>query len=247
MAVYVVQGGLGDGKSYWCCRMMIYHLFKGGIVATNMRLDPERIKRNTGRTLSKRQFLRVSATSNPMEIPRGDFRGTGTRRVVVVLDEALNWFASSTGAKDERKNTWGEWLRQSDKLGQDVYFVAQSFERSAKWIRELAAVVVSVMNMKRISVLGMPVGKWLRLGSIACAASRDARNGQVMGFDWFILRPQVWDCYATAELFGFDASANAYDGAFILPAFKMPVAAFLIPGPFFVWGLLRYASASWSA
>ena len=43
-----------------------------------------------------------------------------------------------------QENSWGEWLRQSDKLGQDVWFVAQNFERAAKWIRELAQVSIEI-------------------------------------------------------------------------------------------------------
>lgn len=154
--IYVVSGLVGTGKSYHCCGMGIDHLLDGGVVATNMSLDLKRIMDTYHRLLRPWQLVKIDAESDPRNIPRGDMRGSGRRRVMVILDEALNWFASSAGAKDERKLTWGEWLRQSDKLGQDVYFVAQTFERSAKWIRELAQVALRITNFRNFHFLRMP-------------------------------------------------------------------------------------------
>ena len=241
--ITVVVGGVGEGKSYWCNRAMIQHLCSGGIVATNMVLHLDKISLNFHRRLNPRQYLTLSAADDPRKIPRGDLRGTGRRRVMVVLDEALNWFASSGSAVDPRKATWGEWLRQSDKLGQDVYFVAQSFERSAKWIRELAQRMVSVKNMRNFTFLRLPFGKWLGLDHISVVRTVDVKSEMVTGFESMLLSSKIWDCYRTAELFGFDASDNAYDGLAIFPPARFPRLAFYLPAVCFAWGCFRYVTA----
>lgn len=233
--ITVVQGKIGDGKSYHVTRLAIDHMLAGGVVATNMQLDLDRIKKNFGRRLSYLQYLRVAATDSPYLIPRGDMRGRGRRRVMVVLDEALNWFASSSGSKDDRKATWGEWLRQSDKLGQDVFFIAQNFERSAKWVRELAQVLISITNLRNVSFLHMPIGRWCRLGRVYAAASYDIRSTSLIGWRLGLIDSRVYRCYNTSELYGFPASENAYDSLVVAPAFRLPVFPFVL---FFLWFLL---------
>lgn len=227
--IHVVQGKVGEGKSYFVVdRIIIPHLLAGGIVATNMHVFLEKVSKNFHRKLRVEQLIHIDAADSPFEIPRGDFRGRGRRKVLVVLDEALNWFASSSGAKDERKATWGEWLRQSDKLGQDVYFIAQAFERSAKWIRELAQVLYSITNLKNVSFLKMPIGKWLHLHRIYAVAKYDIRSASLCGWWLRLLEPRTWDCYDTSELYGFPASSNAYSGLDIAPPFRLPLWPFVV-------------------
>lgn len=240
--ILVVEGAVGAGKTYYCTKCIVDHLRRGGIVATNLDLNLPALRKATGRRLSKKQFLAVSADTDPACIPRGDLRGRGSRRVMVVLDEALNWFASST-SRDDSKRAWPEWLRQSDKLGQDVYFVAQAFERSAKWIRELAQICCSVKNLGQIRAAGIPVGKLLRLGKISCCVRYDLTIEQRVGVDFYILTPQIWDCYDTAKLYGFKSSNNAYDDLALWPAHPFPKWSFVFLGLYAGWGILRYALA----
>lgn len=241
--ITVVVGGVGEGKSYWCNKMMIDHLCSGGIVATNMVLHLDRIAKNFHRRLNPRQYLKVTSSDDPRKIPRGDFRGSGRRRVVVVLDEALNWFASSASASDPRRATWGEWLRQSDKLGQDVFFVAQSFERSAKWIRELAQRMILVKNLRNMTFLRFPVGRWLGFHNLSVVRSIDVKSEMTTGFECMVLHSAVWDCYRTAELYGFESAENAYDGLAIFPPAHFPRLVFIIPVVAAGWSLVRYVSA----
>lgn len=226
--ITIVQGKIGDGKSYHCMRLIADHLCSGGVVATNMSISLDRVRRNFARRIDSRQLIHITATDSPFEIPRGDFRGRGRRRVLVVLDEALNWFASSAGAKDDRKATWGEWLRQSDKLGQDVFFIAQNFDRAAKWIRELAQVLISIANLKNVNFLHIPIGKFLRLGRVYIASSYDVRAAALLRWQPCVIEKRVFDCYDTSELYGFPASANAYDDVNVAPPFRLPFWPFAV-------------------
>lgn len=239
--ISVVEGTVGSGKTYWCVRYLVRHLQAGGICATNLVLHPDALRRACGRRISSRQLLVVSADTNPSTIPRGDLRGHGNRRVVVVLDEALNWFSSSVGKDDPRKESWSEWLRQSDKLGQDVFFVAQRFERAAKWIRELAQLVVSVRNLGQTTVLGLPLGRLLCLRWLSVAVTNDVSLGQRTGADFYSLHPEIWNCYETSSLYGFSASDNAYDSLYLWPRHPRPLLAFTFLGLWSAWGFLRYA------
>lgn len=235
--ITIVQGKVGDGKSYHMTTLIVDHLLRGGVVATNLNLDLNRIRKNFHRRLFDRQYLHISAESSPFEIPRGDFRGRGFRRVMVVLDEALNWFASQGGAKDDRKATWGEWLRQSDKLGQDVYFIAQNFERAAKWIRELSQTLISIANLRNISLFKMPFGKWFHLKKLYAVSTFDVRAESLISWSLKVIEARYYQCYDTSQLWGFPASSNAYDGLAVPPAFKLPFWPFLL---FILWVLLLW-------
>lgn len=236
----VVEGAVGAGKTYWCVREIARHLLNGGVVATNLVLDMVALRRLTGRRISSRQFVQLDAESDPRLIPTGDLRGHGSRRVLVILDEALNWFASSGDKNDPRKATWGEWLRQSDKLGQNVWFVAQRFDRAAKWLRELAQLCVSVRNLGQLRFLGLPVGRLLGLRRVSLAARYDLTLQTRVGIDWYTLNADVWRCYDTAVLYGFSAAANTYDRDLgIWPRTRFPRLAFALGGSFAIWGLLR--------
>lgn len=103
--VTVISGKLGSGKSFDCVRLVREHVASGGCVRTNIRLDYRTIGKSVGRLLDPRQIGLVSADDDPTTIPTGDRRGHGSRRTIVLLDEALNWFQSETASntKDAKK------------------------------------------------------------------------------------------------------------------------------------------------
>ena len=241
--ISVVEGAVGAGKTYWAVDALASHLRRGGIVATNLSLNLQALRRLTGRRLSSRQLLVIDATMCPFDIPRGDLRGTGPRRVLVILDEALNWFPSSRDAQDSGKD-WQVWLRQSDKLGQDVVFIAQRFDRAAKWLRELAQMCVSVRNFGQVRFLGIPVGRVLGLRHVSCWVRYDLTLRQRVGWGIYILNPDVWKCYDTAVLYGFPATSNAYDSdTGLWPPHRVSRVPVVLAASYFACGLTRLVFA----
>lgn len=237
--ITVVEGAVGAGKTYWVVDQIARHLRAGGIVATNLDLRLRELRRLTGRRLSSGQFLVISAEMSPFDIPRGDFRGGGHRKVMVVLDEALNWFPSARES-NEKGSTWQTWLRQSDKLGQDVYFVAQRFDRAAKWLRELAQLCVSVRNLGQLRLVGIPVGRLIGLKYVSLWTRYDLGLQQSVGWGVYTLNSAVWRCYDTAKLYGFPAADNAYEvGAGAWPQTKFPLLGLRVLAIVFVTGLVR--------
>lgn len=237
--ITVVSGLVGHGKSYDVVRMMAEHIAAGGIVATNIRLKLDKIRRNFACRADERQFYLVDPETDPRTIPRGDFRGHGRRRVLVVLDEALNWFASAATTRDPRRETWGEWLRQSDKLGQDVFFVAQEFNRSAKWIRELAQVLRNITCLGKVYLWGVPVLGFLGFHKVYSAVDWDIKSRSRMMIRFGMYRPRVYQCYDTSDTFGFSASANAYDASPVFPRHEVPRWFFALPFVALFFVLLR--------
>lgn len=224
--VTVISGKLGSGKSYDCVRLVRDHLAAGGCVRTNIRLDYRQIGEAVGRRLSPYQIGTLSASDDPTTIPTGDRRGHGPRRTIVLLDEALNWFQSEGSAsKDERKRAWGEWLRQSDKLGQDVWFIAQSFDRAAKWIRELAQVSRECIPLRSVRLFAFLPLVWIVPPFRKCylVDKRDVRSGQNIGFELHRYSPSVWRLYDTSETFGFVGAASAYDSVHLWPSYRRPI------------------------
>lgn len=242
--ISVVEGAVGAGKTYWVVDAIARHLKAGGIVATNLDLHLRPLRALTGRRLSAGQLLTISADMSPFSIPRGDLRGGGRRRVMVVLDEALNWFPSARDSAGVGAD-WQTWLRQSDKLGQDVYFVAQRFDRAAKWLRELAQMCVSIKNWGQVRWLGIPVGRLLGLRHVSTCTRYDLGLRLCVGWNIYTIHRAVWSCYETAKLYGFPASANAYDGpnVGVWPPHRPPRVALLIFGALAVWGCLRLSLA----
>lgn len=232
--ITVVSGKLGSGKSHDVVRLMRDHVGRGGCVCTNITLDAAQIGKAVGRRVFSRQILPLSATMDPTTIPTGDRRGRGPRRTMVVLDEALNWFqsegASEPGEVKERKRSWGEWLRQSDKLGQDVFFIAQNFERAAKWIRELAQVAREVVPLKDVRIcwfipLGLLFPPVRRMYSVV---SWDVRSKARIGVEFHRYTPAVWRLYDTSETFGFVGADSAYSSVCIWPGYRPPLRPLLL-------------------
>ena len=221
--ITVVSGKIGSGKSHDVTRIIRDHVRRGGAVRTNMTLDISALERSIGRRVYRWQVGKVTSDTDPAQIPRGDLRGRGTRRTLVVLDEALNWFDSESSKDKGLKASWGIWLRQSDKLGQDVYFIAQNFERSAKWIRELAQVNREIIPVRTIRILGfIPIGYLVPFGSsMYIVQSFDVRSLTRLSSEIHFYSSSIWSCYDTSETYGFRAASSAYD-VVQLPQFQVP-------------------------
>lgn len=227
--VTVVSGKLGSGKSFDMVRLMREHLGHGGAVRTNISLSASAMTASLGRKVVSAQIGGLTAKDDPKTIPIGDRRGKGSRRVMVVLDEALNWFqsegASESAEVKARKQSWGEWLRQSDKLGQDVYFIAQNFERAAKWIRELAQVSREMIPLKTVRIGWFLPLWWLvpPFRKMYAVIVFDVRSKTRQSVEFHRYSPRIWSLYDTSETFGFKGAGSAYDSIALWPPFRPPL------------------------
>lgn len=217
--ITIISGRLGCGKSYLAVKMMQEHLHKGGIVATNIRL-----KNMSDRLLGR--VIHIDGNCHPTDLPSGDRRGHGKRRVMIVIDEALSWFGIADDHKnDPRKSVWGDWLRHSDKLGQDIFLISQDWAQTVKWIRVLSQRVWFCHNSKNERFIRHLPFKFLYAAE---KNTIDVEN-QIVGLParairtrFYFLSKSVYNCYDTAETFESEKfeSENIYERYSICPKSK---------------------------
>ncbi|MEM2002312.1 MAG: zonular occludens toxin domain-containing protein [Candidatus Methanomethylicaceae archaeon] len=216
--ITIISGRLGCGKSYLAVSMILDHLRRGGIVATNITL----------RDLPQfsRQIIHIDGNCLPTDLPSGDRRGHGSRRVMIVIDEALSWFSGMQGPQvDPRKAVWGDWLRHSDKLGQDIFLIAQEWGQIAKWIRVLSQRVWFCHSSKNERFIRHLPFRFLWAVQKNCSevdAETAVRPAPVISIRLRFLSPLVYRHYDTAETYESDkfVSENVYERITLWPRSK---------------------------
>lgn len=213
--IYVVVGKLGGGKSLTCAYLGACHVKKNLILVSNCDYKLEGFRVFTGRNIRRGQLIHINGDDDPSKIPTGDNRGTkNQRKVMIVIDEALNWFSSSGSVNDPRKAKWGEWLRQSDKLGQDVYLIAQQFNLLAKWIRDLAHTIIFCQDLQHNrlwNVLPYPYP----LSRCIAATKYQVATKERTGLTIFAKRKELFYLYDTAQMFGALAYEQNLENAYL--------------------------------
>lgn len=216
--IWGVTGLLGGGKSYGSVLDMCLHIKRGGVVATNIELNLDKVARFTVRSRSfcadRYYHIDPDVDVDFWGWPRGDQRGVGNRRVLVVIDEAGEWFS---GLLSRSKTVeFASWLRQSDKRGQDVYLIVQDASILAKQGRVLVHrwLYMRYMLHWRIPVLGWPLPppwryefhrlEFDRTGRIPIGKTISMRDKRIFGI------------YQTSAMFGQSAlqssGVNPYEG-----------------------------------
>lgn len=213
--IYAVCGKLGGGKSLSCVCAMVNHIRNGGYVVTNIALNLENISRSIRQPLSrvKSLYLYIDANScNPELFPHGDLRGTPNgRRVICVIDESAEWFSSLDSAKSMRQ--WISWLRHSDKLGTDIFFIVQDLSMLNKQGRLLINRMIVCIDMAKFKFPIIRCQPFFWLKSYIRLVEHDAITKEVIGVSWLHKNKEIFSYYNTADLFGltyFSSSNSAY-------------------------------------
>lgn len=174
-------GAPGSGKSYSAVKLIVDALEAGKCVATNVALaDDWALQAAKGNPFRRLVPGRVKATARRWEartlvsddlddLFRVRLEGRGESRGVMVLDEAHNWVNSRTWDTDEtgQGRSKGEatmrrlkvvrFFTQHRKLGWDVFLITQSAEAVDAQIRRLFEYHVTLRNLRRFKVVGIPV------------------------------------------------------------------------------------------
>lgn len=236
--ISIISGRLGCGKSYLAVEMMLSHLRKGGVVATNIRLV------DIGRAQSR--VIQIDGDCHPTDLPSGDRRGHGDRRVMIVIDEALSWFGVSETRVDPRKQIWADWLRHSDKLGQDIFLICQEWTQTVKWIRILSQRVWFCHNSRNERILRWLPFKFLyaaEKNTVDVEREKSTEPARAVRTRFFRCTSNVYRHYDTAETYGGEQfeSKNVYEGIVI---WKKNSEFGLLPY-YFILAFLGFASTCW--
>lgn len=160
MAIYLVSGKLGSGKTLASVGRIRDALRSGRKVATNLDLRLDAML--PGRMRDTR-CLRLPDKPTVDDL---DALGCGnddmdeSKNGIIVLDELASWLNSRT-FNDKARMPVIDWLLHSRKKGWDVFFICQHIEQIDKQIR--TALVEYLVVCRRLDRLKIPVvGKLIR-------------------------------------------------------------------------------------
>lgn len=211
--VFGVVGKLGGGKSFSCVKMMIEQLRRGNGVVSNIKLKDDYL-RSRLIDASKYRYLDDFGGVDPWTLPHGDLRGSGGHyRVIIVIDEAGEWLDSYSDArhKGTQLADVASWLRQSDKLGQDVYFIVQFESLLHTRLRSIVHRWLYCFDMAKFRFPYIGVGLPPGLRQFIVVSEYDGLSKERICMHWLAKNKEVYDAYDTAAFFGssFASSSSA--------------------------------------
>lgn len=213
MAVYIVQGKLGTGKTKYCVGKIREALLQGRKVATNLDLHMQYLLPEQSRAC----VIRVPDKPTAADL---DVMGHGNpdsydeeRNGVLVLDELGSWL-NSRQFQDRGRAGLIDWLIHARKHGWDCYLIVQHLNMLDKQVRDaLAEYVVKTVraDKMRIPMVGnfLPE-KWARMPRFHVAKiSLSDLPGVTVDRDFF-RGDDLHQAYDTRQIFKDDPEARCY-------------------------------------
>lgn len=163
MAVYIVTGKLGNGKTLVSVGRIRDKLLSGCIVATNLDLD---LAAMCGAQSRNCRVIRVPDKPNAEDlhaIGNGNPTYDESRNGLLVLDECGTWFNSRNWQDKTRKGV-NDWFLHARKLGWDVMLIVQDIALVDSQARD--AIAEHTVFCRRLDNLHIPI-----IGTIVKALS----------------------------------------------------------------------------
>lgn len=229
MAVYIITGKLGSGKSLFSISAAWRYLKQGRRVVSNYAIDFS----------SRPDSPPMAFVEVVPDLPNSDDlkalgRGGDNEHTsgVLIIDEAARWLNSRDFADKDRKAVI-DWLLHSRKLGWDVYLLIQHIESLDKQVRNgLAEMHVICRRLDRVKFFGF------RLPQIHFATVyygiHNGGNVTPPKVESFTYRPAEWGQYYDTQAL-FSESRNSYC---LLSRWHL-VTRYLPPEPAFAEKLLQ--------
>lgn len=151
MAVYLVQGKLGTGKSKFCVWMAKSAMYYGRRVAGNLDINVEKLS-----PFKPRGYIRLPDKPSGFDL---DSLGHGnpesydeTQNGLLILDELGTWL-NSRSFQDKSRAELLDWLIHARKKGWDVYLIVQDAMMIDKQVREaLVEYTATCMRMDKVKI-----------------------------------------------------------------------------------------------
>ena len=225
MAIYLVSGKLGSGKTLASVGQIRDKLLTGCKVATNLDLKLENLLPSRyGKPGGK---LPVSCVRIPDKPAIDDLIALGSgndsmdenKNGIIVLDELASWLNSRT-FNDKTRIPVIDWLLHSRKHGWDVFFVCQHLEQIDKQVR--TALVEYLVTCRRLDRLKIPfIGKFIQsftagyikgnLPKIHIATVRyGCEKDAIVADRWVYQARDLYNAYNTRQVFTDSYSDGVY-------------------------------------
>lgn len=159
MAIYLISGKLGSGKTLSAVGRIKDALLEGRKVATNLDLRLENLlPTHAGQPVRKRPVVCMRLPDKPTiddlsAIGCGNESMDENKNGIIVLDELATWLNSRT-FNDKTRMPVIDWLLHSRKKGWDVYFICQHLEQIDKQVRQ--ALVEYLVVCRRMDRMKLP-------------------------------------------------------------------------------------------
>lgn len=197
MAVYIVTGNLGSGKSLFVASQIVDYIRGGRRVACNFPLNLDHLQNRFKYDTSVNILPTLPSSSNLWDLGVG---GQSEEKAgLLVLDEGALIFNSRTwNDKDRQKIV--EWLVNSRKLKWDVYIIIQHLSALDKQIREMIGELV--IRCIRLDRLKIPLFK-MPLPRIHVAIARYGTSSTAIVSERWVYRggKTEFKMYDTASIF----------------------------------------------
>lgn len=211
MAVYVVTGKLGAGKTLVAVGKIKDKLCQGCKVATNLDINLDQL---IGPTAKQTRFYRIPDKPSLIDL---EAIGTGTdsydesKNGLLVLDECGTWFNSRSWA-DKSRQAVINWFLHARKLGWDIIFLIQDLSIMDKQAR--VALAEHVVYCRRLDRVTLPfigafwkavTGSKLPLPKVHLGIVKYGETNNAMIVDrWAYTGRNLYSSYDTKQAFSDD-------------------------------------------
>jgi len=234
MAVYIVTGKLGSGKSLVTVARIFDYLTSGRPVATNIDLNLHKLVNPDAKKTVVYRLPDKPTVKNFEEIGYGNLSADESKNGLIALDELGTWFNSRKWNDKERQPVI-DWFLHARKRGWDVLLLVQDISIIDNQLRDaLAEHVVYCKRFDRlkipffsplVSVLSFGLFS-LRFPRIHCGVVKYGDSPNSPTVDTWLYRGTIWyKAYNTKQIFtAFDplpTSQSVYGGtACLLPPYQ---------------------------
>lgn len=226
MAIYLISGKLGSGKTLSAVGRIRDKLLAGCRVATNLDLKLENLlPPHAGRYVKGRQPVNCVRIPDKPTVEDLELIGCGNEEMdeskngIIVLDELAVWLNSRT-FNDKARAPVIDWLLHSRKKGWDVYFICQHIEQIDKQVRQ--ALVEYLVVCRRMDRIKIPfIGGLIKtltgglvsgnLPKVHVATVRYGTQPDAIKSDtWIYQGKDLYAAYDTRQVFSDSYSAGAF-------------------------------------
>lgn len=223
MAVYVITGKLGSGKTLVSVGKIKEYLLSGRVVASNLDID---LKDMLGKNHKKSVYYRIPDKPNIDDLNNigiGNDSYNEEKNGLLVLDECGTWFNSRSWADKSRQDVIN-WFLHARKKGWDIIFLIQDLSIMDKQAR--VALAEHVVYCRRTDRLNVPIvgglfkffsGGRLKFPKVHIGIVRygDLPSSVIVD-KWFYRGRDLYNSYDTKQVF----SDSYQDGVFhLLPPY----------------------------
>ncbi len=195
------EGKIGGGKTYSAVLRILKYLANGGVVATNINLNVEQIRKlldhDYGYELNEKQIIQLSE-DNVLLFHRYTPQGTKELPTLVIIDEAHLFFNAREWNKADKELL--TFITQSRKCFTDIIFITQSLKTVDKQLRIQA---LFVWHFKDLQGLVLPILNFIKYPLPQILQIQFSNDSQLQAplkrrFVW--KRKALFKCYNSFEL-----------------------------------------------